>query len=155
MDCNPPKTLINATLCSDPMDPQPLPTPNGPSSSCKDSNCLSCQGANPSHCLLCSSSLYELQNGQCVAVCGDGIIFGTDVCDDGNKISFDGCSSDCQTLESGFVCNNISSEIPGFFMSECYFNSSITLNVVSIEKPLTQNKANLFLSNPFPKIAAW
>ena len=45
--------------------------------------------------------------------------------------------------------------MPGFFMSECYFNSSINLNVVSIEKPLTKNKVNLFLNNPFPKIAAW
>ena len=60
MDCTLPKTLINSTLCSDPMDPQALPTPNGPSYSCKDPNCLSCKVDNPSHCLLCSSSLYQL-----------------------------------------------------------------------------------------------
>jgi cysteine-rich repeat protein len=154
-NCALPKVLINATLCSLPMDPQPLPTPNGVSATCKDPNCISCQTTNSSICLLCSSSLYELQNGQCVALCGDGIIFGTDVCDDGNQISFDGCSADCQTLESGFVCNNIPSQMSGFSMTECYLNRTVTLTVASIEKPLNENKVNLYFKNPEPMVAAW
>jgi fibro-slime domain-containing protein len=36
-------------------------------------------------------------------VCGDGIVAGTEQCDDGNMISGDGCSSLCQ-LEPNFVC---------------------------------------------------
>ena len=33
---------------------------------------------------------------QPVGVCGDGIISGTETCDDGNAMPFDGCSADCQ-----------------------------------------------------------
>ena len=97
----------------------------------------------------------KLQNGQCLSVCGDGIIFGNEVCDDGNTISFDGCSSDCLTLENGFVCNNVSSQMPGFSMSECYLNRTVALTVASIEKPLTENKVNLYFRNPEPMVAAW
>lgn len=37
------------------------------------------------------------------AVCGDGIVFSPEQCDDGNLISGDGCSSTC-TIELGFAC---------------------------------------------------
>ncbi len=37
-------------------------------------------------------------------VCGDGIIQPGEACDDHNQISRDGCSADCETVESGFVC---------------------------------------------------
>lgn len=37
------------------------------------------------------------------AGCGDGLITGTEQCDDGNAVSGDGCSSSCQ-IESGFQC---------------------------------------------------
>ena len=36
-------------------------------------------------------------------LCGDGIIAGTEKCDDGNATSGDGCSSTC-TIERGYVC---------------------------------------------------
>ena len=36
-------------------------------------------------------------------VCGDGLVVGPEVCDDGNEISGDGCSADCRSLE---VCGN-------------------------------------------------
>jgi fibro-slime domain-containing protein len=40
----------------------------------------------------------------CVAAaCGDGIVAGTEQCDDGNTVSGDGCSSTCQ-LEAGYAC---------------------------------------------------
>jgi cysteine-rich repeat protein len=35
--------------------------------------------------------------------CGDGIIEGYEMCDDGNSVSFDGCNAICQ-VESGFEC---------------------------------------------------
>ena len=39
-----------------------------------------------------------------VGVCGDGFVtVGTELCDDGNWISGDGCSADCQSLE---ICGN-------------------------------------------------
>jgi fibro-slime domain-containing protein len=37
------------------------------------------------------------------AICGDGIIEGTEKCDDGNTNSGDGCSSTC-TIERGYIC---------------------------------------------------
>jgi formylglycine-generating enzyme len=36
-------------------------------------------------------------------VCGNGVLDGTDICDDGNATSGDGCSANC-TVESGWVC---------------------------------------------------
>lgn len=38
-----------------------------------------------------------------VAICGDGIINGTEQCDDGNTAPGDGCSASCR-LEPGFAC---------------------------------------------------
>jgi fibro-slime domain-containing protein len=38
-----------------------------------------------------------------VAICGDGIINGTEQCDDGNTTPGDGCSASCR-LEPGFAC---------------------------------------------------
>ena len=37
-------------------------------------------------------------------ICGNGIISGSDVCDDGNTANGDGCSASCQ-VESGWSCN--------------------------------------------------
>jgi cysteine-rich repeat protein len=39
-----------------------------------------------------------------IAVCGDGLVYGDEQCDDGNTQSGDGCSSTC-ALEPGWVCN--------------------------------------------------
>ncbi len=41
--------------------------------------------------------------GSVIIVCGDGIVLGTEVCDDGNTASADGCDSNCM-LEPGYVC---------------------------------------------------
>ncbi len=38
------------------------------------------------------------------AVCGDGIVGGSEVCDDGNALSGDGCAADCSAVESGYSC---------------------------------------------------
>ena len=46
----------------------------------------------------------ECLKGTCVAtVCGDGIVERTEVCDDGNTVSCDGCSADCRSDET---CGN-------------------------------------------------
>jgi fibro-slime domain-containing protein len=36
--------------------------------------------------------------------CGDGVIGGTEVCDDKNTADGDGCSADCKTVEGGYTC---------------------------------------------------
>jgi cysteine-rich repeat protein len=38
--------------------------------------------------------------------CGDGVIAGREICDDGNEVSNDGCSGDCRTIEYDAVCAN-------------------------------------------------
>lgn len=43
--------------------------------------------------------------GECEAVCGDGLRFDSEGCDDGNDINGDGCSSRC-TVEAGFRCSD-------------------------------------------------
>jgi fibro-slime domain-containing protein len=48
---------------------------------------------NPPH-QVCSSTI----------VCGDGVVQPGEACDDGNTLSGDGCSADCQTVESGYTC---------------------------------------------------
>jgi fibro-slime domain-containing protein len=39
-----------------------------------------------------------------VAKCGDGILTAAEACDDNNTASGDGCSGDCQTVETGYEC---------------------------------------------------
>jgi cysteine-rich repeat protein len=36
--------------------------------------------------------------------CGDGILTWPETCDDGNTVSRDGCSGDCQAVEIGYTC---------------------------------------------------
>jgi cysteine-rich repeat protein len=38
--------------------------------------------------------------------CGDSVIAGNEICDDGNTTANDGCSSDCYTIEYAAVCAN-------------------------------------------------
>ncbi len=42
--------------------------------------------------------------GSVVPVCGDGIVIGGEVCDDGNTASNDGCDATCAAVETGYVC---------------------------------------------------
>lgn len=37
-------------------------------------------------------------------ICGDGALGITEVCDDGNAVSNDGCSANCMIVEEGFIC---------------------------------------------------
>lgn len=49
-------------------------------------------------CLLCHAQ------AQRPAECGDFVVNGVEVCDDGNLVDGDGCSSTC-TIEAGFMCS--------------------------------------------------
>ncbi len=42
--------------------------------------------------------------GSVVPVCGDGIVIGGEVCDDGNTVANDGCDATCAAVETGYVC---------------------------------------------------
>src|SRR5205814_6686903 len=48
------------------------------------------------------------QPSTCATVCGDGIIAGTEQCDDGNAVDTDGCTSQCVV---GAPCN--AAALPG------------------------------------------
>jgi cysteine-rich repeat protein len=43
------------------------------------------------------------ENDVCVAICGDGVVVGSESCDDGNTLAGDGCRTDCAGLE---VCGD-------------------------------------------------
>lgn len=49
--------------------------------------------------------------GACQGVCGDGLVFPGEACDDGNKRDGDGCSSTC-TKEPGFECTDVAQALP-------------------------------------------
>ncbi len=49
--------------------------------------------------------LRDLSDPNCsLAVCGDGVIGGAEVCDDANTTPNDGCAADC-TVEVGWICS--------------------------------------------------
>jgi cysteine-rich repeat protein len=45
-------------------------------------------------CNTCNNG-YDVINGSCLSVCGNGFVLTPEICDDGNKIDGDGCSSNC------------------------------------------------------------
>ncbi|MEK9206924.1 MAG: myxococcus cysteine-rich repeat containing protein, partial [Patescibacteria group bacterium] len=53
---------------------------------------------------LCSSGFTCNATGQCISLCGNGIINTGEACDDGNTANLDGCSSSCQ-VEGGWTCS--------------------------------------------------
>ena len=80
-----------------------------PGEQCDDGNTMSGDGCS-STCQVEPGYVCPNHNGvggACVKlpapVCGDGMLEGTEQCDDGNTTSGDGCSSTCQ-LEPGFTC---------------------------------------------------
>ena len=70
-------------------------------------------------CGTCTAGLACDTAGQCISLCGHGIIDSGEGCDDGNTISGDGCSSTC-TIESGWICDN---KEPTTCQAEGNFNS--------------------------------
>ena len=42
-------------------------------------------------------------NGECEEICGDGLDYGFNECEDGNKEDGDGCSSQCK-IETNYKC---------------------------------------------------
>jgi fibro-slime domain-containing protein len=49
----------------------------------------------------------------CTSVCGDGLVFPGEACDDGNTTNGDGCSSTC-TVEPGATCVTVTAPLPSY-----------------------------------------
>ncbi len=53
----------------------------------------------------------DATTGECKEICGDGLNLGVNECDDGNRKSGDGCSSDC-TIERYYECSSGGYRLP-------------------------------------------
>lgn len=65
-------------------------------------------------------------------LCGDGVVAGAEICDDGNTVSEDGCRGDCREVEYDFYCAQAQSlstssanagdttGAPNLFANECF-----------------------------------
>lgn len=73
----------------------------------------------------------------CEDICGDGLLF-TLPCDDGNNVTGDGCTSDCQ-VEQDYTCVGGSTTSP----SLCSFSGTITITIVSVIKDPSANRVFL------------
>src|SRR6266480_1677302 len=49
------------------------------------------------------TTLFRSQPSLCDGICADGLVKGSETCDDGNGNNGDGCASNCRT-ELGFTC---------------------------------------------------
>lgn len=75
---------------------------------CDDGNVLNNDGCSSSctketgwTCTRASASTADV----CVPNCGDGLIRGNEVCDDGNtSATVDGCSTNCKSIDFGYIC---------------------------------------------------
>ena len=68
--------------------------------------------------LKCRTGSNEDSVPQCTEICGDGYPVGSEMCDDGNSRSGDGCSASC-LVESGFDCHLAHSAAEGAHISQC------------------------------------
>lgn len=57
-------------------------------------------------CSSCNPGFSLITSQLCSPVCGDGYVYESEVCDDGNNVNCDGCSSSCQ-VEQNFNCTTI------------------------------------------------
>ncbi|CAD8059012.1 unnamed protein product [Paramecium sonneborni] len=67
-------------------------------------NCIKCSTNDCKQCHNISGFYFDKSLKSCITKCGDNIIAGTEQCDDGNLIDFDGCNSKCE-IEKKFICN--------------------------------------------------
>ena len=79
--------------------------------------CDECLTNDPNFCSISNTAegFFVDASGQCTSVCGDGLTaVGLQVCDDGNLIDGDGCSSTC-LIQSDHNCYVLPT-----FLSKCY-----------------------------------
>lgn len=59
--------------------------------------------------------------------CGNGVVEGTEACDDGNTVAMDGCAADCSAIEAGWGCPSAGgacTECVGGFANPCNGNGT-------------------------------
>ncbi|CAI2371112.1 unnamed protein product [Moneuplotes crassus] len=70
--------------------------------------CLGGSSTSKSVCAECSNWFYlndPSSPSECTTKCSDGYRVGSEVCDDGDIVDEDGCSSDCSETEVGWKCD--------------------------------------------------
>lgn len=96
-------------------------------------------------CISCGSEGFAINDkGDCEEVCGDGMNF-FGVCDDGNTLPGDGCSSNC-TVEPGWECVNFDPRSPSF----CKVTGNLTVALISGIKILGKNEIIIRISLSMP-----
>ncbi len=63
-------------------------------------------------------------SGPCTSECGDGLVLG-EACDDGNRLSGDGCDENCE-VEDGYDCQTQTSECEKSASGECILRIPVT-----------------------------
>lgn len=76
--------------------------------------------------------------------CGDGIVFGSEQCDDQNRQDGDGCSSEC-TIENYFTCTHAPPSSPPVVSPSVCQLSNLNFTVVSTVKSATADEFTLTL----------
>lgn len=89
---------------------------------------------------ICSCRTGYSQSGSaCNTVCGDGLVLGSEGCDDGNTVSGDGCASDC-TTETDYTCGI---NTAGY---RCVYQPTFSLSANYITRMMSKNTANFVFS---------
>lgn len=75
-----------------------------PNEACDDGNTTDGDGCSAACDAVGAGYTCDTPGAPCEAICGDGVLAGTEVCDDGNTLDGDGCSADCLLIEPNFSC---------------------------------------------------
>ncbi|CAD8214267.1 unnamed protein product [Paramecium octaurelia] len=111
-------------------------------------NCTECMIEN---CQKCDKKLgyyNDFSQKKCTTICGDGIMAGTEACDDGNHFNQDGCNQRCE-IEKGFQCAlNICNKKEEKQIEYHYSNSSTANSIflkseINFEDCCTRIKVNI------------
>jgi hypothetical protein len=93
---------------------------------------FTCTGGSSSTPTLCSCIAgLSLQGGICIPKCKDGLVFGTEICDDGEKLQ--GCKEDCSGPNPDFVCTKGSTIAPS--VCKCKFEHSVPSKNICVCDP--------------------
>jgi cysteine-rich repeat protein len=65
-------------------------------------------------------------------ICGDNLVIGTEVCDDGNTLNNDGCSADCKTVETRYFCPPLDGSITPNVGGKCTLTSQLIVSLTSV-----------------------
>lgn len=102
-------------------------------------------------CVTCVSGYQPAADGTCQTVCGDFVVMGSEVCDDGNSVDKDGCSSSC-SVETDFTCEPDPTNATG---SACFYVGQVQVEEVYIKKVDGQNQIEVLLNLSPSDLSFW